>query len=135
MSELRYINPSEISAPPGYSQGIHVVSGQPVYISGQVPYDSDGNLVGTGDIEAQLTQVFKNLQTVLTVAGSDFAHVVKFTFFLTNIDHLGTLREVRDRFIDAERPPASSVVEVGSLFHEDVMIEIEAVAVVPAADA
>lgn len=130
-TELRHVNPSGIAAAPSYSHAVQIISGQPVFISGQVPLDKDGNLVGAGDIEAQITQVFTNLGLILSDLGIGFDNVVKFTYFLTDINHAQDVRRIRSQYINAERPPASSLVQVSSLYRPDIMIEIEAVAVVP----
>lgn len=94
--------------------------------SGQVPVDADGNLVGKDDPAAQVRQVFANLAGVLAAAGATMAQVVKFTYFVTDMSLLSAVRQVRDEFIDASRPPASSFVQVAGLVNPDFMIEIEA---------
>ena len=112
----------------GYS---HVVSavGRLVFVSGQVPLDSDGALAGT-DGRPQAEQVFANIARALEAAGASFADVVKLTFFLTDLADLPAVREVRDRYVSADRPPASSAVQVAGLVDPAFRVEVEAVAVV-----
>ena len=112
----------------GYS---HVVAaeGRLVFVSGQVPLDADGALVGT-DGETQADQVFANVRRALAAAGASFDDVVKLTFFLTDLADLPVVREVRDRYVSTERPPASSLVQVAGLVSPDFRVEVEAVAVV-----
>lgn len=124
------INPEGLPPTNGYSHAVSF-TGPLVVISGQVPMDADGNVVGADDPRAQTRQVFHNLRGALAAAGSDLAHVVKLTVFLTSMGDLADFRGVRDEFIDARRPPASSLVQVSGLVHPAFRIEIEALATVP----
>ncbi|MEU6115116.1 RidA family protein [Streptomyces sp. NPDC047117] len=119
-------------APPvnGYSHAV-TFNGPMVAVSGQVPVDGDGNLVGKNDAEAQVRQVYANLSTALRAAGTDLAHVVKLTVYLTDLGDLAAFRRVRDEHQDAERPPACSLVQVAGLVQPDFRVEIEAFAEVP----
>ncbi len=128
---VRFVNPETIATPFGYTHVVEVSKGRLVYISGQVALDQAGNLVGAGDMRAQCVQVFENLQAALEAVGGDCSHIIKFTFFTTEFEQLGVLREVRDRYVNTAAPPASSAVQVVRLFREEFLIEIEAVAVLP----
>ncbi|WP_398980653.1 RidA family protein [Streptomyces sp. I05A-00742] len=121
--------PEGVAPAGGYS---HVVTGtgRLVAISGQVALDADGQVVGAGDIGAQTRQVFENLRRCLVAAGATFDDVVKLTYFLTDVAHLPVIRGVRDEFVDAGRLPASSAVQVVALFRPELLIEVEAFAVV-----
>ena len=99
-------------------------------MSGQVAWDADGNVVGRDDVEAQARQVFANLGTALAAAGTDLAHVVKLTVFLTDIGDVATVRRVRNEFVDPASPPASTLVQVVALVDPALKIEVEALAVV-----
>jgi len=126
-----YVRP--VGSPPvnGYSHAV-AFAGPMVVVSGQVPIDVAGNLVGEGDPEAQVRQVFANLATALAAAGSGMEHVVKLTVFLTDLGDLGVFRAVRDEHIDPARPPASSLVQVAGLVDPAFRVEIEALAALPA---
>jgi reactive intermediate/imine deaminase len=113
----------------GYSHAV-TFSGPMVAVSGQVPLDADGQLVGKGDAEAQTRQVYANLAVALEAAGSRLADVVKLTVYLTDLDDLAAFRRVRDEHQNAARPPASSLVRVAGLVHPDFLVEIDALAVV-----
>jgi len=76
--------------------------------------------------------VFVNLRTALAAAGASLADVAKLTVFLTDLADLGAFRKVRDEFIDVERPPACSLVQVVGLVHPAFRVEIEALASLPA---
>lgn len=127
------VNPAQLPKPNGYSHVVVIGSGHTIYISGQVGIDRVGKTVGTGDFRAQAEQVFANLKEALNAVDANFGHVVKFTFFVTELtpENLTILREVRDRHIDPAHAPASSLVEVARLFRRELVVEVEAVAVVP----
>ena len=129
-ASLHLFNPESIAKPSGYSHVAEVSGGKLVYISGQVALDVDGNLVGPGDFEAQTVQVFENLKAALVAVGADFNAVVKLGYFVRDISNFAIVRDVRDRYLNRDMPPASTAVEVSSLYREDVLIEVDAVAVV-----
>jgi enamine deaminase RidA (YjgF/YER057c/UK114 family) len=127
----RFLNPSTLPASRGYTQVVEVPAGSRlVYISGQVPLDREGNLVGAGDFRRQAEQVFTNLGSALAAVGATFADVVKINYYVRDVSHLADLRAVRDRHVNVTTPPASTLVEVPHLFREDVLLEVEAVAAI-----
>jgi enamine deaminase RidA (YjgF/YER057c/UK114 family) len=128
----RFVNPIDLPRPFGYSHIAEVSGGKTSYISGQVALDKSGTLIGPGDLRAQTQQVFANLKAALEAVGTDFNAVVKLTYFLLDISQIQIVREVRDQFVNVQQPPASSAVEVRRLFHDDLLIEVEAIAVIPA---
>jgi enamine deaminase RidA (YjgF/YER057c/UK114 family) len=127
----RFVNPDTMHRPTGYTHVVEVLAGRPVYISGQVALDATGALVGPGDLAAQARQVFDNLRLALEAAGAGFGQVVKLTFYLRDASQMPVVREVRDQYLDPDRPPASTAVEVRRLVRDDLLIEVEAVAVIP----
>ena len=131
-SHLRFINPPELSTPPGYTHVVEITGGRLVYISGQVALDRISQVVGKGDFRAQAEQVFANLKTALAAVGADFTHVTRLNFYFVDMTHLPLLREVRDRYVNTDHPPASTAVEVRRLAREDFLLEVEAVASLPA---
>jgi 2-iminobutanoate/2-iminopropanoate deaminase len=100
-----------------------VVSGDLVFLSGQVPYDDMGRVVST-DFSAQAVQVFENLSRCLTAAGCDFGDVVKVTAFVTDFENFGVYNEIYTRYFN-EPFPARTTVRV-DLY--DFLIEVEAIA-------
>jgi enamine deaminase RidA (YjgF/YER057c/UK114 family) len=126
-----FINPEGMHRPTGYTHVVEVTTGRPVYISGQVALDGAGELVGPGDVAAQARQVFENLQAALGSVGAGFEQVVKLTFYLVDATQMPAVREVRDRYVDTARPPASTAVEVRRLVRDDLLVEVEAVAILP----
>jgi reactive intermediate/imine deaminase len=129
---VRFTNPSEVHQPRGYTHVVETGPGRTVYISGQVALDVDGNLVGEGEMSAQADQVFKNLQAALAEVGATFENVVKFTVLVTDIAQLPAVREVRDRYVNVSSPPASTALQVVSLARPEFLVEIEAIAWLPA---
>jgi 2-iminobutanoate/2-iminopropanoate deaminase len=103
-----------------------VVAGDALYLSGIVPVDADGNVVGD-DIAAQARQVFANMALVLGAAGATPADVVKVTVFLLDVDDRPAINPVRQEFFGSARP-ASTLVEVSRLAVPGALLEIEAVA-------
>ena len=129
MAERRFLSPETLAPPFGYSHVVDAPASRIIYISGQVPLGTDGQLVGQGDFEAQTRQVFQNLSAALEAADASWADVVKLNYFLRDVGQIASVRAIRDEHVDTERPPASTLVEVSGLFRDDVLIEIEAVAI------
>ena len=100
-----------------------------LFVSGVVPIDADGRLVGGDDIVDQARAVFANLAEVLAAGGAGLADVVKVTIFLTDIADRPGINPVRQEAFGAVRP-ASTLVEVSQLAIPGAKIEVEAVAVV-----
>jgi enamine deaminase RidA (YjgF/YER057c/UK114 family) len=126
----RFINPETMHRPTGYTHVVEVVAGRPVYISGQVALDSTGSLVGPGDIRAQARQVFDNLRAALQAVEATFEQVVKLNYYIVDATQMPVIREVRDQYLAPGRLPASTAVEVRRLVRDDLLIEVEAVAVI-----
>jgi reactive intermediate/imine deaminase len=104
-----------------------VRAGNLLFVSGFVPVDGDGRLVGGDDVVAQVRQVFANLGAVLTAAGATFADVVKVTVYLTDIADRARINPVRQEIFGDSRP-ASTLVEVSALVVPGAKVEIDAVA-------
>jgi len=126
--------PEGLAKPRGYS---HVVSarGTSVYIAGQVAFDAEGRVVGPGDLRAQAEQVFNNLQCALSAAGARIDDLVKLTVFVVNYKPADreVIAEVRGRFMGHRTPPASTMVGVQALVMPELLLEVEAIAVVDTA--
>jgi enamine deaminase RidA (YjgF/YER057c/UK114 family) len=110
----------------------HVVmgSGRLIAISGQVALDEQGALVGDGDPEAQARQVFENLRRCLAAAGASFSDVMKLTYYVTDVAHLPAIRAVRADFAGTDQLPASTAVQVAALVRPELLMEIEAFALI-----
>lgn len=86
-----------------------------VIISGQVPVDKQGNLVGGNDLAKQAEQVFLNIKSILEEAGGTMDNVVKTGVYMTDLTQVETFRDIRNKFLSSEKPPASILVQVNAL--------------------
>jgi reactive intermediate/imine deaminase len=128
------MNPGTVAPPIGsYSHVVRVESTDAtwLHVSGQIALDPEGTLVGQGDLTAQTEQVFENLARILEAGGATFADVVKIQTYLTTLDGLQGMRDVRSRYIPGE-PPASTAIRISELLYPGALIEVDVVAVVPA---
>jgi reactive intermediate/imine deaminase len=131
-AQVKRTNPPALSAPTGYTHIVEVTGpNKTIYISGQIAFDKDGKLVGSGDMQAQAEQVFKNLEAALTAAGAKFSDVVKMNSYITDMSRIQAVRDVRARYFK-DSLPASTFVQVAGLVRPDLLLEIEVVAVLPA---
>ena len=121
----------KLSKPSGiFSPGVKVPAGHLVFVSGQVSRNAQGETVGKGDIKAQTRQTLENVKAVLEVAGATMDDVCKVTVFVTNLEeHFSQIHEVRAQYFKTDYP-ASTLVEVKALANKDLLIEIEAIAVI-----
>ncbi|WP_072386150.1 RidA family protein [Hyphomicrobium sp. CS1BSMeth3] len=128
---VRYLNPSALERPPGYSHVVDVRGNRLVFIAGQAGVDATGTIVGADNVEAQAEQAFHNLSAALESVGCTPANLVKLTVFVRDMGRLADYRRARDRFFNSVTPavaPAVTLVEVSRLYSERLLIEIEAVA-------
>lgn len=126
--ERTIINTPNAPAPVGpYNQAV-AVTGQLLFVSGQIALDpTTGDLVGPGDVVAQTEQVIANLKAILTAAGADFDKVVKTGVFLKDMNDFGTVNEIYAKYFGGENAPARACVEVARL-PKDVAVEIDCIA-------
>ena len=128
----QFIQPPGLTHSPAYTHVVTAQGGKLVFISGQIALNSDGELVGRGDLRAQTLQVFKNLETALAAAGASFNDVVKVNIYIVNYkpEDRAIVGEVRSQYFSGENPPASTLIGVQALAFEGLLIEIEATAVI-----
>ena len=111
------------------------VTGTLGFISGQVPLDRDGNLVGAGDLEIQTRQAMRNMESILDSLGAGWADIVRFTWYIMDAGKAQIVRDVRDEFLRpalGDKPnPASSLIQVAGLFRSGILIEVDAVVAIP----
>ena len=127
------INPPSLPKPAGYSHAWEVQGGKTIYIAGQVALNTDGQVVGKGDLVAQFRQVCENLKAVLTARAGQMNDIVKLTLYvLSKTEYKARARDIgtvyREYF--GRHYPAMTLVEVKGLYDDDCLIEIEGVAVV-----
>ncbi len=128
----QFINPPALNPTNGFTHVVTAPAGKTVYVSGQVSVNEKAEVVGKGDFRAQVERTFENLGVTLAAAGATFRDVVKVTYFVVGLkpEHVAQVREVRRKYLDADHPPASTLVGVEALVVPDWLIEIELVAVV-----
>ncbi len=122
-----YLNPATLARPRGYSHVVKV--GDTVYLAGQIALAPDGSLVGKDDAEAQVRQVWHNIGLALRSVGGTLVDIVKTTTYITDIAHADAVRKVRYETFTTN-PPTSTMLVVAGLAVPDLVVEIEAVAVV-----
>lgn len=117
-------------APVGpYNQAI-AVSGQMIFVAGQIPLDpSTGEIVGGNDVAKQTEQVMANLEAILVAAGAKIPDIVKTTVFLADMNDFATVNQIYAKYFNEEDAPARACVEVSRL-PKDVLVEIECIAVI-----
>jgi 2-iminobutanoate/2-iminopropanoate deaminase len=121
----KIINTKNAPAPIGpYSHSV-LTDGKLLFISGQIPFNADGNLVGE-DISGQTHQCIKNIQVIVEEAGGKLADVVKTTVLLSDMANFGKMNEVYESYFGASKPAriAYQVVKLP----KDVLVEIDAIA-------
>jgi enamine deaminase RidA (YjgF/YER057c/UK114 family) len=123
MSKIRRLN---LSANVSKLYSDAVLFGDCLSISGMLPVDEQGNIVGKGDAAAQAEQVFRNIGRLLKEAGADFSQVVKLNIYLTNVDDRTAIQPVRAKYFPPEALPASTLLEISRLANPDALLEIEA---------
>lgn len=131
---VEFLDPDGLHRNPAFSN-VAVVSGsvRTIYIGGQDAVDAEGNVVGVGDIAAQTEQVLRNLSTALAAAGARPEHVVKWTIFIVDgQDFRAGYAAFQRVWGDRSDPPVITAAVVKGLAHPDFLVEMDAIAVVPA---
>ena len=112
-----------------YSHALSITGGERlVYVSGQVSRDQAGNVVGVGDMSAQIERVCENIRIALEAAGAGWEHVVRTTTYCTDLDAFFSHADVRMRYFGLALP-ASSTIGITRLSHPDFLVEIDATAI------
>jgi enamine deaminase RidA (YjgF/YER057c/UK114 family) len=110
-----------------YSHVVVAEGRRTIFVSGQLARDRDGNVVGAGDMRAQIRQVGENIKAALAAAGATLADVVKSNTYVTDIEEYFKHVDVRMEYFGAL--PTSTTVEVRRLAHPDLLVEVEVIAV------
>lgn len=122
----KFLDPDDLWKPFGAFSQVAVAEGsQLVLVKGQIPLDHDGQVVGRGDMRAQLEQVFANLETALAAAGTDLAHVLELRIFTTDIDAFAAASDIRKKWFHPPYP-VTTTVEVRRLVDPEIVVEIAA---------
>jgi 2-iminobutanoate/2-iminopropanoate deaminase len=120
-----------VYSPIRYAQGIKTTGGTIVWISGQVSQDKNGKMVHKGDFAGQARQALSNLKAMVEAAGGTINDIIKVNTYLTDLRYREELARVRAEFFPEGKLPASTLVGVTALADPDMLVEIEAIAVLP----
>ena len=134
VGSVRYVDPEGLHKNPAFTNVV-VVEGpaKTVYVGGQDSVDASGNIVGKGDIAAQTEQVLANLRAALAAGGARPEHVIKWNLLVAEGQPLEAgFSAFRRAWPDTPNPPAITFAFVAGLAHPDFLVEMDAVAVVPA---
>lgn len=130
---ITYRNPSGLWTSPGLTQLVEVQGARMLYLSGQVPTDASYK-VKSANFHEQAHAVYDNIETALQSVNAGLQNIVRTTTYLTNADHIKTLREVRlERYRELKAPPANTLLIVSRLAEPEFLVEIDVVAAIPSA--
>lgn len=130
---VKFVNPK--AAPPigGFTNTVEVDLGNAkmIFIAGQTAFDKQGKIVASGDFEAQAELIFQNLKAYIEEAGGTMADIVKLTNYLTDMNDLQAFIRIRNKYVNTKQPPAATTIQVSKLFVDGLVLEVEAVVVIP----
>ena len=130
--KIEYLKPQGLLNVPSFSQVTTASEGKLVFVSGQVSWDEKGKPLHAGDLEAQTRKTYENMKIALAAAGATFRDVVKFTVYVKDLDSAKwkLISKVRSEYLSPDHPPASTMIGVTGLVYDELLIEIEAYALV-----
>jgi enamine deaminase RidA (YjgF/YER057c/UK114 family) len=127
----RFFNPPTVWKPfSAFSMGVVQGDGRIVHLKGQVPLDLEGQVVGQGDMHAQVRQTLDNIKATLAHVGGELHDILSLTHYVIDIRAFMATKDVRMAYF-AEPYPVTTTVQVASLFHRDILIEVAGVAEIP----
>lgn len=114
-----------------FNHGVVQPEGKTLHITGQVAWDRNGQLVGEGDVEAQMRKSFDNMIDILEPVGGRMDDIVSMTIFFLSRDDLPTIQRVRAEYFCAETAPASIIIQMPDLVVPELLVELVPIAVIP----
>lgn len=129
-----YHSPPTLPRPRNYSHAVACEGGRTIYLTGQVAFDPDRNIVGGGDVVEQMRHVFRNLKMAVEAAGGAMHDIVQITIYVVKYDpsQLDRIAGTIAEFFPADRLPANTLIGVESLSIDGLLIEISGIAVIDA---
>ncbi|MCH8320548.1 MAG: RidA family protein [Acidobacteria bacterium] len=124
--QIERVNPAGTTQPTAYTQLVR--AGKTLYFAGQTAVNEKGELIGKGDMRAQVRQVYENLKSLLASQGATFDHLVKITVYTLSIDEFRKAGDIREEYTGG-RAPASTLLQIDRLASPDYLVEIEGIAV------
>ena len=128
--DRQYVNPPDLAPPPSNLYNHIVRVGNTVYIAGQVSRDREGKTLRVGDVAGQVREVWANLERAVTAAGGTLNDIVKTTTYVVGAENLPKVIEARREVLPPEGRPTSTMVVVTGLASPDLLVEVEAIAVI-----
>jgi enamine deaminase RidA (YjgF/YER057c/UK114 family) len=129
---VRYINPDSLNKNPAFTNVVVEGNVKTVHIGGQDALNASGEIVGKGDIVAQIEQILANLRAALAAGGARSEHIIKWNIYVVEGQPLqAAFAAFQNTWPETPNPPAITMVFVSSLAHPDFLVELDAVAVVP----
>ena len=125
-----FVDPPGLALSAGYTHAV-VRHGTPVFVTGQIALDEFGQLVGQGDIAAQVAQVWRNISLACAGLGASLADIVKITTYTTSRMHLEAIADERRKHFTAGAFPASTFLVVSELASPEYLVEIEPILILP----
>lgn len=114
-----------------FNHGVVQGEGKTLYITGQVAWDGEANVIGEGDCEKQMRQSFDNVEHILKAVGGRFEDIVSLTIFFLNSSDLPAIQKVRAEKIAPEIAPASIIIQTPGLVVPELLVELVPIAVIP----
>ena len=135
-SGVTYLNPPSAPPPAGmYSHVARMTPGEVAFIAGQVAVDGKGNVIGAGDLAAQVDQVFKNLGGIIKDLGADFEQVVQVPTYLTTAESIPVWMSARSELCPKMFPGGkyqpNTLLVLDRLVKPEVLLEVEAIVRIP----
>ncbi len=124
--QIERMNPPGTTQPTVYTQLVR--AGKTLYFAGQTALNEKGELIGKGDMRAQVRQVYENLKSLLASQGATFDHLVKITIYTLSIDEFRKAGDIREEYTGG-KAPASTLLQIDQLASPDYLVEIEGIAV------
>ncbi len=124
--QIERMNPPGTTQPTVYTQLVR--AGNTLYFAGQTAVNEKGELIGKGDMRAQVRQVYENLKSLLASQGATFDHLVKITVYTLSIDEFREAGDIREEYTGG-KAPASTLLQIDQLASPDYLVEIEGIAV------
>ena len=115
----------------GFQMGAVQPDGVVIHLTGQVAWSADEKIVGKDDVEAQTRQIFDNISKLLEKVGGKLSDVVSITTYFTDRTQLPAIQRVRTEFFESGKEPVSTSVMVAGLGHENFLVELTPLAVIP----
>ena len=132
-TKIDIYNPDALGQPLGlYKHMTRVKASEFLFIAGQLSVNREGTIIGEGDFEAQMTQVFSNIHAALQSAGADFENIVKFTTYVKHASDIDEFMRVREKlfadFFPSGDCPPNTLLVVNRLVHDAFLVEVETTA-------